>query len=410
MSVEGWPIVKLGDIATVGGGKRLPKNTPYAGFSTGYPYIRLVDIEGGKISNKSIQYIDKQTHTLISRYVVATGDVCLAIVGNTIGMIFYVDKEWNGANLTENAAKLTDFDQADPKFVYFYLTSADGQNEIFKNEVGSAQGKLPIYGIQNIELTLPPLAIQTRIADILSALDDKIELTRQTNATLEAIAQAIFKEWFVDFHFPGATGEMQESEFGLIPNGWQVKQLGDVVGIKGGTTPSTKKPEYWNGEYCWSTPKDLSNLQSPILLDTARKISKQGVQKISSGVLPKGTLLLSSRAPIGYLAITQIPVSINQGYIAIQGRHVSNLFMLFWLKDNMVAVKERANGSTFQEISKSNFREINILLPLEKTLREFEKLINPIFENLVKNEFEIKSLSKIRDTLLPKLMSGEIEL
>jgi hypothetical protein len=174
-----------------------------------------------------IRSYPKQTHSLISRYTVGADDVCLAIVG-TIGMVFYVDKEWDGANLTENAAKLTDFNQADPKFVYFYLTSSDGQNEIFKNAVGSVQGKLPIYGIQNIELPLPPRPTQTRIAAILSALDDKIELNRQTNATLEAIAQAIFKEWFVDFRFPGATGEMVESEFGMIPRGWRVGKLGDV--------------------------------------------------------------------------------------------------------------------------------------------------------------------------------------
>ena len=154
----------------------------------------------------------------------------------------------------------------------------------------------------------------------------------------------------------------------------------------------------------------LSNIQAPVLIDTERKITELGVKQISSGVMPKGTLLLSSRAPIGYIAISQVPISINQGYIAIQGKLVSNLFMLFWLKQNMDAVKSKANGSTFQEISKSNFREIETIIPSSEILKQFDKLVNPIFGKIVENVFQIQSLTQTRDTLLPKLMSGKIEI
>jgi restriction endonuclease S subunit len=124
--------------------------------------------------------------------------------------------------------------------------------------------------------------------------------------------------------------------------------------------------------------------------------------------MPKGTLLLSSRAPIGYIAISQVPISINQGYIAIQGKLVSNLFMLFWLKQNMDAVKSKANGSTFQEISKSNFKEIDTIIPSSEILIKFDEMVNPVFEKIVENVFEIQTLTQTRDTLLPKLMSGKI--
>ena len=126
--------------------------------------------------------------------------------------------------------------------------------------------------------------------------------------------------------------------------------------------------------------------------------------------MPKGTLLLSSRAPIGYIAISQVPISINQGYIAIQGKLVSNLYMLFWLKLNMEAVKSKANGSTFQEISKSNFREIETKIPSDNILKQFDETANPIFEKIVKNVYQIQTLTQTRDTLLPKLVSGKIEM
>ena len=184
--------------------------------------------------------------------------------------------------------------------------------------------------------------------------------------------------------------------------------MGDVIEIKGGTTPSTKEEKYWNGEYHWATPKDLSNLSSPILLDTERKVTKEGVSQIGSGILPKGTLLLSSRAPIGYLAISNVPISINQGFIAINAKELSNLFMLHWLKENMETIISRANGSTFLEISKTSFKEIELVIPDAQTTNRFEEIVSPIFEQIKNNEQQTATLAAVRDALLPKLMSGEI--
>ena len=192
---------------------------------------------------------------------------------------------------------------------------------------------------------------------MLGTLDDKIELNRRMNETLEAMARALFKSWFVDFEpvrakmegrwqrgesLPGLPAEHYDlfpdglvaSELGEVPEGWEVKGLGDVVDAVGGTTPSTKVAEYWEGgTHCWATPKDLSALSSPVLLDTKRKITDAGLKQIGSGLLPTGTLLLSSRAPIGYLAVSEEPVAINQGFIAMPPREgTSNLFMLHWCR------------------------------------------------------------------------------
>ncbi len=190
-----------------------------------------------------------------------------------------------------------------------------------------------------------------------------------------------------------------------------MKPIGGVVKVVGGSTPSTEVPAYWGGEYYWTTPKDLSSLSTPVLLGTERKITKPGLATISSGLLPVDTLLMSSRAPVGYLAVTKVPIAVNQGYIAIPPHdRLSSLFLLYWCEANMERIKERAGGTTFQEISKMNFRPIPIVLPAEEVLAWFNVTVGPMFERIVSNERESQTLAAIRDALLPKLISGELRV
>ena len=188
--------------------------------------------------------------------------------------------------------------------------------------------------------------------------------------------------------------------------------MGDVVKVVGGTTPSTKVIEYWDGgTHCWATPKDLSNLFSPVLLDTARKITNAGLNKISSGLLPPGTVLLSSRAPIGYLAISEKPVAINQGFIAMPpGEGISNLFMLYWCNAFRRQILNYASGRTFLEISKRNFRRILIASADAAIMDAFEKRVRPLHRRIATNEGESHLLAALRDKLLPKLVSGEVRV
>lgn len=277
---------------------------------------------------------------------------------------------------------------------------------------------------------VPDLKEQERIADVGESLDDRITLLRETNATLEAIAQALFKSWFVDFDPVRAKAEgrqpegmdaataalfpdsFEESELGLVPKGWTVMPIGEAVECVGGGTPDTKNEAYWQPEeFSWSSPKDLSGQQSPVLLSTERKLSAQGLAKVSSGLLPSGTLLMSSRAPIGYLAIAPIELAVNQGYIAmLPGGRLPVLYLLFWCRMNMEVIKGRANGSTFMEISKKAFRPIPALVPSAEVLAAFEQVVGPLFERLVANERQAQTLTQLRDTLLPRLISGQLRL
>ena len=279
-------------------------------------------------------------------------------------------------------------------------------------------------------IALPPLHIQQGIADVLSIMDDRITLLRETNTVLEQIAQTIFKSWFVDLDPVRAKMEgrqpegideetaalfpdgFEESELGMVPRGWKVMPLGDAVETVGGGTPDTKNADYWSPEeHSWTSPKDLSGLQAPVLLKTERKISTKGLAKVSPGLLPQGTLLMSSRAPIGYMAITNTPVAINQGYIAMPpGSILSPPYMLFWCRQNMEDIKNRANGSTFMEISKKAFRPIPVLVPDQRVLKEFGTIVDSTIQRIINNEEQAQILADLRDTLLPRLISGKLRL
>ena len=407
---KGWKMTTLGEVADIKGGKRLPKDKNLVNYKTKHPYIRITDLENNQIKKNQLQFVPDEVFPSISRYIVNSGDVIVSIVGS-IGFVARIDNDLDNASLTENCVKFVNLKNLDSKFLYYYLISKLGQDEIIKNTVGAVQKKLPIYGVQNIQISLSSLPEQRAIASVLSSLDDKIELLREQNKTLESTAQAIFKEWFVNFNFPSATNKMIDSELGKIPDGWRAGKLGEVTDIRGGTTPSTQNPDFWNGNIAWTSPKDLSNSKGVFLLQTEKKITEEGLRQIGSGLLPEGTLLLSSRAPIGYLAITNLDVAINQGYIAfLPDQYFSNNFMFLWLKVNMETVIGSANGSTFLEISKSSFRNIDCIVPDSGVLVKFNTAINALFNKMLSNTLQIQTLSTLRDTLLPKLMKGEVRV
>jgi type I restriction enzyme S subunit len=246
--------------------------------------------------------------------------------------------------------------------------------------------------LESVPIPHPPLPEQERIANILTALDDKIELNRRTIQTSQRFLDATFRRLMAD---PGAASP--------IP----IDQLARVAG---GSTPPTEREEYWlGGSYAWATPKDLSRLQAPVLLETERRITDKGVARIGPGMFPAGTVLLSSRAPIGYLAISEIPTAVNQGIIAMVpiGR-VSSQFLFHWAQFAMDDIKARANGTTFQEISKGSFRPMVVRVPPRDRLEKFDSLAAHVHRLTVIGAGENRTLAELRDLLLPKLISGAI--
>ena len=287
---------------------------------------------------------------------------------------------------------------------------------------GTTLPKLSQQNMNLIPVALPSMEEQQAITKILSSLNDKIEVSRQMNATIEAIGRAIFKQWFIDLEFPGEDGKPYRSSGGemvydeelnrKIPKGWTVSTLGNEIEVGGGSTPDTSEPSLWEGgNLHWATPKDLSLLISPVLMDTERKITHKGLISIGSRIYPRGSLLMSSRAPIGYLAVSEVETAINQGMIAmVCAKSLSSLFMLNWCRFNMERIENMSNGTTFKEITKSSFRSIPVVVPPDSVVALFDKVVKPLHSRVISNMRQSEAVAGIKDSLLPKLMLGKIRV
>jgi len=425
-----WSVVEIGELLSEDRGISVGVMYPGNHDPLGTPLIKVGDLIGSVINPTPEFWVTPEKHYEHRRTELKGGELLLTLVG-AVGQCAVVPPSMAGWNAARAVAVIRLKDPEDAKFVRLCFLSAPLQHlmQVWANT--TVQATLNLKEIKQLPLPWPPKEERQAIAHILGTLDDKIELNQQMNQTLEAIARALFKSWFIDFDpvraklagrqpigMDAETAALFPAEFedggaiGKIPKGWKVKPIGDAVKTVGGATPSTSEPAYWEeGNFYWSTPKDLAPLSSPVLLDTERRITEKGLQKISSGLLPKGTLLLSSRAPIGYLAIAEIPLAINQGYIAIVcGQELSNHYVLRWVQFNMDVIEGRANGTTFMEISKKNFRPIPALVPPQQVLQVFNNQAEFIHQQAVNNLRQNKTLTSIRDALLPKLLSGEIRV
>ncbi|GAB7015763.1 restriction endonuclease subunit S [Methanogenium cariaci] len=411
-----WIQIKLSDLGdVVGGATPSTKNEVYYGGDVAW-------ITPKDLSNFSGRFISRGERNITELGLKSCSAKLLpknTVLFTSRAPIGYVAISSKEVATNQGFKSIVPNKNTDYLFLYYLLIFY--KNKIVSMGSGTTFKEVSGATMKNIEVYVPQdKKEQAKIGKILSSLDDKIECNNRMNTVLEEIARALFHRWFVEFEFPNADGKpyqsaggkMVESEMGSVPEGWEVGTIGDVVQILGGSTPDTKNPVFWeNGENPFCTPKDLSTLISPILLDTERHITEEGVQSISSKHLPAGTLLLSSRAPVGYLAISSVPVSINQGFIAmICDKEISNVFLLQWLRKNMGIIEGRANGSTFQEISKRNFRTIPFLIPSVDVLMRYNSIVKPLYNQITTLTKESVEISGVRDTLLTKLMSGEIEI
>lgn len=275
---------------------------------------------------------------------------------------------------------------------------------------GSAQPQITIDSLSKYLIRIPPIIIQRKIAGILSALDSKIENNNKINANLEAQAEALFKSWFVDFT-PFKDQPFVDSELGSIPQGWKVGKLGDIGEIVGGSTPSKSKPEYYTTHgIAWLTPKDLSTSKAKFTSRGEIDITDEGYNSTSTKLMPRGSVLFSSRAPIGYLTIAKNEICTNQGFKSLVPNGAGTGFIYYTLRHLTPQIENRATGSTFKEASATLMRSVETIVPPTSILNKFEELLRPILQFQEKKEEENQRLAALRDTLLPKLMSGEIKL
>lgn len=280
------------------------------------------------------------------------------------------------------------------------------------------------------ELDVPPRSEQERIADILGTLDGKIELNRQMNRTLEAMARAIFKAWFVDFEpvkakaagaksfrgmpqavFDQLPSRFTNTELGSVPEGWEVVPLSDLVELIGGGTPKRKMVEYWGGDIPWFSVRDVPNDGDVWVIDTEEKITKVGVANSSAKIMEAGTSIISARGTVGRLALTAVPMAMNQSCYGVTGKSGGGeFFVYFTLHHAVVELQQRTHGSVFDTITRKTFDGLHRVRPQSSVLAAFEETVSPYLMKIRGNLFENRLLANIRDTLLPKLISGELRV
>lgn len=392
--------VKLGDIATVKGGKRLPKGINLITKPNTHPYIRVRDLNGKRTLelDSSFEFVDDETQKTISRYIVNEGDIVLSIVG-TIGLVAVIGKSLNEANLTENCVKLTSLSGVDRDFLYYFLKSSYGQQEITRGTVGAVQAKLPIKNIQDITIPLPDELTQRKIAAVLSSLDAKIETNKKINDNLMQQAVTIFKSWFVEY-----------SPFdGIEPKEWETVNLEKITSlISRGIAPKYSD----NSDQIVINQKCIRNHM--IDLSQARTHTPK---VINEKWLRFGDLLINSTGDGTLGRAAQVwfqpqNITVDSHVTVVRPAKENLIFYIgLWGVLHEREIESLHTGSTGQtELPKERVKALELHLPDNGTLDRFNTLIAPMAAAIVSKQNENNKLATLRDALLPKLMSGEIDV
>ena len=364
-----WKECQLGDLITFQRGHDLPKTKMQGGK---YPVVG---------SNGIIGYHNE--------YTTEAPSITIGRSGNVGKPFLFKGRSWSH----NTSLYIKEYKAVDPIFIYYFLQTLDLGNYAG----GSAVPTLNRNHIHTLNVYVPTnIEEQRRIGAVLSVIDDKIELNTAINENLEQQAQAFFIELFI-------TNAKSE---------WKTGTISDLGNVIGGGTPSKKVEEYYtNDGIAWITPKDLSNDKSKFIAHGETDITDLGLAKSSATLMPRGAVLFSSRAPIGYIAIADGQVSTNQGFKSIVPYdNVGTAYIYYFLKENLSAIENVASGSTFKEVSGSTMKNFPAVIPDNDTLAKFKQFCIPLFEQQRALEYENRYLSSIRDTLLPKLMNGEIDV
>jgi len=338
---------------------------------------------------------------------------CVLLGGNNANGIFplkYFKGKFDAYQRTY-VVKPREPEQITTKFLYYSLRPK--LSELRSFSTGAATKFLTLTILNETAIEVPSLDEQQRIAGILSAYDELIENNQRRIHILEDMARRLYREWFVHFRYPGHQFvPLVDSPLGRIPQGWEVKTVADSFEIIGGGTPARKEPEYWDdGTIQWYSPSDLTGAGTMFMDDSSDHITERGLAQSSARMFPVRSVMLTSRATIGAIAINTQPASTNQGFITCLPNDRVPLYFLFqWLTENVPTFQRMASGATFKEISRGVFKTIEFLQPPNELVRRFEDSVTPMAEQILTLQRQTANLRRARDLLLPRLLSGQVVL
>jgi type I restriction enzyme S subunit len=318
--------------------------------------------------------------------------------------------------------EIKDKDVLNPEYLMMWFSRKEFDRNAWFYTDADVRGGLNWEDFCNMQLPVPSITKQKEIVKEYNVLVDRINLNNRLIQKLEETAQAIYKQWFVDFEFPDENGMPYKSNGGEmefnkeldkeIPKGWRLKKAGEIIGTLGGGTPSTEEEKFWiNGYILWYSPTDITNSNSLFTCETERRITKEGLQNSSAKIFPAYSLMMTSRATVGKFGINTKPATTNQGFIVMLPTEKYSVYYLYnWVKTQLDEIYTLASGSTFPEINKTDFRGLNFISPIDSLLKTYNKLIAPLFYHIrFKNEENI-ILIKTKDLLLSKLATMENNL
>jgi type I restriction enzyme, S subunit len=381
-----WNQIKLGHLCTrIKVGHVGSMASEYV--ATGIPFLRSQNVRRGRIDLDSLKYIDQEFHRQLAKSQLQAGDLVIVRTGEP-GAAAVIPDDLGPANCADLviAQPRADID------VHFlcYAINETARGFIAAHTVGAVQQHFNVASAKDLILRVPALVEQQAVVAVLGALDDKIVANERIAATAL---------------------QLTDTEFALAARGLEFgpETFGSVSTVSGGGTPSTKIEEYWGGNIPWTTPTDVTALSAPYLFKTGRAITPSGLENCASQLYPANSIFMTSRATIGAFALPQMPAAVNQGFIVVLP-HSENL--RWWLLHEMRSRQEEmislANGSTFLELSRKNFRAMPIRLPGDETVSSFAQVAEPLHRRAAQATAESRTLAALRDTLLPQLMSRKL--
>ena len=392
---EGWRMTFLSDIT-----KNIRRGiTPKYCENESIFVINQRCIRDYKVSLLNARFHDLNLKDVSDEKRLRSGDILICSTGvGTLGRVAQYKLNDTSATVDSHVTIVRPKDNIFKPFLGLLLSGKEREIE-FLAEGTTGQTELPRTSLGLLSINLPPLTEQKAIAKVLTAFDDKIELLQVQNKTLESMAQTIFKEWF---------GKYQIGDD--LPEGWRIEKLGDVLETYLGGTPSKRKNEYWdNGSIPWINSGEVNNFR---IIKGTTLITKLGLEKSATKLLPKGTVVIAiTGSTLGQYSILEIESCFNQSVVGIVGNNkIKSSFIYFWIANNIHAIIRNATGGAQQHINKENVNSFEMIIPSDEILNKFQSIVEPMMDKISNNEFEIQSLTKTRNTLLPKLMSGQVRV
>ncbi len=383
----------------------------------GFPIIDGANLRGFKVTDNVTKFVTEEKARSLHRSIAKRNDVVVTISGN-VGQISYIpaDSAYEEYLVSQRQFRATfDINKVNIPYLVYYFHTKEGQHKIlsFANQTGVPALAQPLKNFKNIDIVLPPIDIQKRIASILSSLDDKIENNRRINENLEQQAQALFKSWFVDFE-PFKDGEFVESDLGMIPTGWRVEQFKDICeNITDGVHNSIK--DDLSGNYYLLSCKNIKG-GFVTIGESERKINKETFEKLRKRTrLQKGDILLSSVGTVGEMVLLNEPpynyeFQRSVAIIKPNTNLISSHFLYYAMKAQRDEIIHSAHGAVQQCLFISDVANFKTIYPTHEIMQSFTNIVIGLHDKISQNQRESRRLASLRDTLLPKLMSGELKV